>query len=540
MSNLLEILGRAIAIDVADLMWRWLTSVKMPKDLYESPRREHLNRIIDLIAGLKLDTAAEQLRLYLFENPSCIFGRMAAAAICLRNNQLEEAIEELNSVYMRQPNNTMALYALGHCYERLGKEPEAIEFYQDCLKFKNYLQLPAMRLAAIYFKNGRIGKATEQYELLKSEYPDDITALVTLGQLYIATARYADAAEIFNTAILIHPDNFQTSDQPEIDMLISEGRMHEALELVEGLVQAEPHRVDLLARRADLLSMLGATTDAVSQYEEALRLCPDFLEATIKLGTLFLQLGHDEFAAQQFNKAIEINDSIVDAYIGLASAHKLAGNNADALQTLSLAGAIQPNSSLLFAELANLHFNASRRSRSPYDASEDRTDLIDHVIAAHNVQIAAKPQNPDSHYHLAVLLMSLARFPEAIQLLETAVEINPLYGRARTKLAVCLFETNKAQQALGHLAASKPLDSATLSLHYKTALLYCNRVKFASSLLNLERTMEENFTYPAAADNISIVLQNLGILDRAAATWETLAEMAYHSPNADPPPEPAI
>jgi len=540
MSNLLEILGRAIAIDVADLMWHWLNTVKMPKDLDESPRREHLSRIIELMAGLKLDTAAEQLRLYLFENPSCIFGRMAAAAICLRNNQLEEAIEELNSVYMRQPNNTMALYALGHCYERLGKESQAVEFYQDCLKFKNYLQLPAMRLAAIYFKNGRIEKATEQYELLKSEYPDDIETLVTLGQLYIAAARYADAAEIFNTAILIHPDNFQTSDQPEIDMLISEGQMQEALELIEDLVQTEPHRADLLARRADLLAMLGATTDAVSQYEDALRLCPDFLEATIKLGTLFLQLGHDESAAQQFNKAIEINDSIVDAYIGLATAHKLAGNNADALQTLSLAGAIQPNSSLLFAELANLHFNASRRSRNPYDASEDRTDLIDHVIAAHNIQIVAKPQNPDCHYRLAVLLMSLSRFPEAVQLLETALEINPLYGRARTKLAVCLFETNKAQQALGHLAAPEPLDPATLSLHYKTALLYCNRVKFASTLLNLERTMEENFAYPAAADNISIVLQNLGILDRAAATWDTLAEMANHSPNSDPPPEPAL
>jgi len=34
MSNLLEILGRAIAIDVADLIWHWLNTVKMPKDLH--------------------------------------------------------------------------------------------------------------------------------------------------------------------------------------------------------------------------------------------------------------------------------------------------------------------------------------------------------------------------------------------------------------------------------------------------------------------------------------------------------------------------
>ncbi|MBN2271278.1 MAG: tetratricopeptide repeat protein [Sedimentisphaerales bacterium] len=540
MSSLLEILGRAIAVDVADLIWHWLNTVRLPKDLDESPKRDHLSRIVELMAQLKLDTATEQLRLYLFENPSCIFGRMAAAAICLRNNRLEEAIEELNSVYMRQPNNTMALYALGHCYERIGKQSQAVEFYQDCLKFKNYLQLPAQRLGAIYFKDRRVEKAIEQYEVLKAEYPDDITALVTLGQLYIASARYADAAEVFNTAILIHPDNFETSDQPEVDMLISEGQMQEALELIEGIVETQPHRADLLARRADLLAMLGATTEAVSQYEEALRLCPDFLEATIKLGTLLLQLGNDQAAAEQFNKAIEINDGIVEAYIGLATAYKLAGDNTDALQTLSLAGAIQPNSSLLFAELANIHFKAARQGENPYEALDEREDLMDRVITAHNLRISHHPQNPDSHYRLAVLLMSLGRFDQAVKSLEAALEINPLYGRARTKLAVCLFETNKAQQALGHLAAPEPLDPDTLNLHYKTALLYCNRVKFASSLMNLERIMEATYTRPAAAENISIVLQNLGILDRAGATWDTLVEMANHSPNSGPPPEPAL
>ena len=540
MSQLLEILGRGMTVDTADLIWHWFNSVKLFETESEAVQYQQLCKIIAMMADMQIDTAEEQLRLYLFENPSCARGRLAAAAICLQKNQVQGAIEQLTSVYTRQPSNTMALYALGHCYERLGKEAEAAEFYQDCLKFKNYLQLPAQRLAAIYFKDRRVEKAIEQYELLKAEYPDDITALVTLGQLYITAGRYADAAGVFNTAILIHPDNFETSDQPEVDLLISEGQMQEALEMVEEIVQTQPHRADLLAKRADLLAMLGATAEAVSQYEEALHLCPDFLEATIKLGTLLLQLGNDQAAAQQFNKAIEINDNIVEAYIGLATAYKLAGDNADALQTLSLAGAIQPNSSLLFAELANIHFRAARQPESPYQALDEREDLMDRVITAHNVRISHHPQNPDSHYRLAVLLMSLGRFDQAVKSLEAALQINPLYGRARTKLAVCLFETNKAQQALGHLAAPEPLDPDTLNLHYKTALLYCNRVKFASTLLNLERMMEATYTRPAAAENISIVLQNLGILDRAGATWDTLVEMANHSPNSEPPAEPAL
>ena len=88
---------------------------------------------------------------------------MLAAGICLHKNEIAEAIEALQSVYLREPNNTMALYALGHCYERLGHEAEAVEFYQDCLKFKNYLQLPRQRLGAVYFKNGQIEKTIIEF-----------------------------------------------------------------------------------------------------------------------------------------------------------------------------------------------------------------------------------------------------------------------------------------------------------------------------------------------------------------------------------------
>jgi len=539
MSSLLEILGRAITIDTSELIRHWLKTVRLPDDSSESAQYRQLSKIIELMSDMKFGTAAEQLRLYLFENPSCVRGRLGAAAICLRDNRLNEAIDELNSVYMHQPNNTMALYALGHCYERLGKESQAVEFYQDCLKFKNYLQLPAQRLAAVYFKNGQLEKTIQQYELLKSEYPDDISTLVTLGQLYIAAAKYFDAAETFNTAILMHPDNFHT-DEPEIDELVRDGQLHEALEQLDDLSTTEPHRADLLMRRADILAGLGATTDALAQYEDAVRLCPDFLEATIKLGTLYLQLDQDYQAAQQFNKAVEINDSIVDAYIGLATAHKLAGNTTDALATLSLAGAIQPNSSLLFAETATLHFKAGLRENPPYARADEQTNLTHHVIEAHRTQIASRPQNPDLHYRLGVLLLAAGRFDDAIPAFEAAVDINPLYSRARTKLAVCLFETNRAKRALEQLTPQDCLAPETLNLHYRTALLYCNKLKFASTLLNLERLMESNFAYPAAADNISIVLQNLGLLDRVSTTWENLAQMVNQALDTDPPPAATI
>lgn len=534
MSKLLEILGRAMTVDVADLIWHWLDTVKHLREDDESAHDEQLAKIVELMDNRRTETAEEQLRLYLFENPSCVCGRLAAAAMCLDKNQMQRAVEELNSVYLRQPNNTMALYALGHCYERLGKESEAVEFYQDCLKFKNYLQLPRQRMAAIYFKNGQLEKTIQEYELLNSEYPDDISTLVTLGHLYAANANYPKAVETYNTAILIHPDNFHSEDD-DIDTLIRSGQLEEALEQLEDLLAEQSERVDLIVKRADVLGMLGATTDSVSGYEEAVRICPDCLEATIKLGTQHLQMQQDELAAQQFNRALEINDQIVDAYMGLAIAHKLAGNISDALGTLSLAGAIDANSSLLFGETASLQFRVGFGASFRSDDTGGSDNLIEAVISAHRRQINLRPQNPDLYYRLGILMMRVDRLDKALKAFQRALEINPTYTRARNKLAVCLFEMGQKEQAVEQMIGPDLLDRDTLTLHYKTALLYCDKIKFASSLINLERFMENNFAHTNATVDISIVLQNLGLLDRAATMWDNLSELANESLHMDYP-----
>jgi tetratricopeptide (TPR) repeat protein len=538
MSKLLEILGRGMTVDTAELIWHWLDSAEPLKNDNESSQAQQLNKVIELMGNRKAGTAQEQLRLYLFENPSCIRGRLASAAMCLHQNRLDSAIEELKSVYLRQLNNTMALFALGHCYERLGKEAEAVEFYQDCLKFKNYLQLPRQRLAAIYFKNGQLEKTTAEYELLRNEYPDDLPTLLALGHLYIAGAKYVKAIETFNTAILIHPDNFHADDDC-LDGLIADGQIHEAAEQLETLIEAQPDRADLLVKYADVLSMLGATTEAVSRYEDAIRICPGFLDATIKLGTHYLQMHDEHLAAQQFNRAVEINDQIVDAYIGLAIAQKLAGNVSGALLTLSLAAAIDANSSLLLAETATLQFKTDSVV-NPESHNEDNSinliendsiNLIEDVISIHQRQITHRPQNPDLHYRLGVLMMSVGKLNEAVKLLQTALELNPTYARARSKLAVCLFETGQRQNALEQLIGPDCLDKDTLELHYKAALLYCDSLKFASSLINLNRLLENNFTCADATVNISVVLQNLGLLDRAAAMWDNLSDTAAQALN---------
>lgn len=537
MCGLLEILGRGITIDTPGLIWHWLNEWREAQANAEEPDNPHLDHVIALMGYGKFSEARDQVRLYLFANPGCCYGRMAAAALLLHDNNLKEAIEELNSVYLRQPSNTLALYLLGHCFERLGHQAQALEFYQDCIKFNSYLQLPAQRMGAIYFKDGRLDDAIAQYEPMKERYPGDISTLVTLGHLYIATGQHARAVETFNTAILIHPDNFVMQDD-SIEELVCSGQLQEALDQIDVHLTDEPDRADLIAKQADIIAMMGGISDAIALYQRALRLCPDFLEATIRLGTCFLKMHADQLAAQQFNRAIEINDKIVEAYTGLAAAQRLAGRPAEAMNTLSLAAAIQPNSSFLFTETAKLILKAALEANL-LPAPPDGQLFEQSVVAAHQHHLAQAPHNPDLHYRLGILHMNGCRMQQASECFEAALAINPTFGRATTKLAVCLFNLGQKEEALDLIMPPRDYDVTTLELYYRTALLYSNRVKFASSMINLQHQIEADGVEAHEgrpptpeldpATNISIVLQNLGLCDTTGLMWENLCQTATHA-----------
>jgi len=534
MSKLLEIFGKAITVDAADLIWHWFEAMKTESPANTAGRSAELEEVIELLGERKLSEAREKLNFYLFENPDCPMGRMAAAAICLHQNAIEEAVEQLRSVYMRRPSNSMALYTLGYCYERLGKEAQAIEFYQDCIKFKSHLQLPRQRMAAIYFKNGRVENAIAQYEALTAEHPEDIESMVLSGYLLLANHQYENAISTFNMAIVSHPDNFHDDmQQDELIQLVDSGQYERAIENVQWLMSSVGEMPDLYVRMADVYSRVGHVADAIANYENAIRMQPNYLEATIKLGTHYLRMRRPALAAEQFNRAVEINDDIVDAYIGLATAQYLADEADEADATLSLAAAIQQNSTLLFAEMATLHLQTTLRLQPEADpAGEAPVMEITDVIRAHERQMASTPKSADIHYKYGILMLIAGQAAKAMRSFETALEINPTHHRARTKLALCLHEAGRQTQALEVLTKAQAISLEMLELHYKTAILYCDRKTFGKALAHLQNTMKDNFTEPDAAVNVAVVLENLGLIDRAVATWDRLTETAHYAISA--------
>jgi tetratricopeptide (TPR) repeat protein len=522
MGQLLEILGRGNEVETAELIWHWLREAADVLNDTDPPHAQLLKRIVESALEKKPTILQRRIDEYRKAHPRCHYADLAAAAAAINDNHLDDAVELLKRVFSRCPRNVTALYALGHCCERLERESDAIAYYQDCLKFKNYLRLPRQRLAAIYFKNGQIEKTIEEYRLLAAEYPDDLSTLLTLGYLYIVAAQYKRAIDTFSTAILIQPDNFAPDADP-IDSLIESGELGGALEEIDAFLNDHPDRPDLLLRRAAVLSSLGEEEQALEQFSHALTVSPNFLEANIRLAAQYLRLGRPASAALQFTRAAHVNDSIVDAYIGMTIAQKLVGCTSEAVISLALGSSVEMNGPILVAEAARLQFH-----QHPSGPEDPKSQVLTPILNAHNRLLKLHPHNPELHHRFGTLLMSIGRVNQAIELFTRALEINSIFSLARNKLAVCLHETGESALALENLTSCDHLRPRMLDLYYRISMLYCDKIKFASSLLDLDQWLNDSLASTDAAVNISVVLQNLGLVDPAVSTCDSLGQLSAY------------
>jgi tetratricopeptide (TPR) repeat protein len=525
MSKLLEIFGKGITVNTAEVIRHWLNHILSQET--PSVRTELLLKVLDHLANREVIQAKHKTRNYLSDFPDCVWGRMAAAAESLMQNDIQEALKQVQSVYWRQPSNTMALYVLGYCYERLGQVEQAVEFYQDCVKFKSYLQLPRQRMAAIYLKDGRIDRAVKEYEILTSEHPDDISSVILLGYLYLASHNYSQAVETFNLGILSHPDNFiDTQRDDEIQTLIDTEMYEDALQTIKSTIELMGPSHDLVIRMGDIYSQWDKLEEAIACYEHAIRIQPSSLEATIKLGTHYLRYQRFSLAAEQFNRASEINDEILDAYMGLALAQKLSNQREQAMQTLSLASSIHKNSVLLYAEAATLHFQFVLDEKDTLlQKSDNRAVIVGDVIRAYQQQIKMHSNRSDVHYKYGILMMGENNLPVAVSAFENAMSLNPTNYRALYKLIISTHDNCQGEKAIQMLSEPDLAGSSRFEQYYQMTMLYTDKSNFAAALKKLDAlNTTAAFLHTEIRADLEDILETLGVIDRSVINWDRINE----------------
>ena len=116
--------------------------------------------------------------------------------------------------------------------------------------------------------------------------------------------------------------------QEKIDSLIklfSNGHIEDTLKSAKSLITKFPNEAILQNISGACYASLGIFDKAISHYDNALLLKPDYAEANNNLGITLLKLGKAEDAILNFKKAISLKPEYFQAQNNLANAFKDLG-----------------------------------------------------------------------------------------------------------------------------------------------------------------------------------------------------------------------
>lgn len=538
MSHILEILGRGLDSDLGDVLDRYFwspTNVGIDQlaercaagpDLPDG----HLRLGLAQLRASQLDEAATHLAEACRLKPDLLPARLALASALDEMGRFDQALEQLQIANRTHSGNGAVLFAMAFCMEKLSRPAEAAEYYRDAIE-KSHAPLAAReRLAAIDVLTGQLDEAIEQYRYLRDAEPQEPAYRSALAHLYYRQGRYRESIDEFETAIAMEPENWTLLDD-EVEALVADGQFREACERLHQLIDQQGPQADLHVRLGDVYGRIGDDDSAMQNYLTALQLQPTYLEATVKAGTQHLMQGRWDQAAEAFHDGAELNDAVLECYVGMGVAQAASGDRAEAMNSFALAGAIEPNSSLLLAEMAKLQLRSavSEEFAKSFCSDNDvaaesaafNEELLAQQIDRHAEAVRTEPRHADVRYRYGVLLRAAGQIPQAMEQFLEAVRISPTFFKAWIKLGITQQEMGLVDDAIETFKKSMNVRQDCVDVHYRLGLLYTNRRNFGEAVRHMEVAAGDDGDGRVRA-GLALSLQNMGLMDRVAATWRSL------------------
>ncbi len=184
-----------------------------------------------------------------------------------------------------------------------------------------------------------------------------------------------------------------------------------------------------------LLAERGQVDEAISHYQEALKIEPDYAIAHNNLGNALFGRGQVDDAIAHCRKALEIKPDYAEAHSNLAVALAGRGQVGEAITHYRKALEIKPDD-------VKVHCN--------FGVFLAGRGQIDEAIAHYRKALEIKPDYVPAHNNLGAALVRHGQVDEAIAHYRKALQIKPDYVPAHNNLGAILADHGQVNEAIAH------------------------------------------------------------------------------------------
>jgi tetratricopeptide (TPR) repeat protein len=380
----------------------------------------------------------------------------------------------------RNPNSFLAHNNLGSVYFRNGRINEAIEQYQKALEIYPRYVMALNNLGNALFRAERMDEAIEQYQKALAIQPDDADAHDDLGNFLLEKGQVDEAIDQYQKALAIRPDDADAHDGLG-NALLEKGQVDEAIIHFQKALAIQPDSAEYHNNFGNALLRKGMLDEAIHCYQKAVAIQPDNPKFHDNLGIVLLRKGAVDEAINHFQTALEIHPGFAKAHEGLGMAFFQKGQMDEAIVHFQKVAEIRPD----FAEAYN-----------NLGAAFLQKGQVDEAIASYRKAVRLEPRNAEFQSNLGYALFLRGKVREAIAHYQTSLAVNPDNAITCKNLAWILATcpdasvrngvkaVGLAEQAAGLSGGTDPIFIGTL------AAAYAEAGRFAEAVVTGQRALQ--------------------------------------------------
>lgn len=426
--------------------------------------------------------------------------------------ELAQAHGELVNIVLLSDKHPEVLKAMAGAALQKKQADEAMGFISDAVARDDNDSEAHFLRAEAYLLKKQPAQAKAEYEAILKKDPKSARGLHALGALLASQGETDGAAGKFAEALEVAPAHVSSAvELAEIAILTRKDGARGAELLDKALADdvkgnlsaAETGKA--LALRAELKVLEGKLAEAVSPFEEALKVDPNNAFAQARLARALLELHLPEKAVPLFQKAVQSVPESLDYTEGYLSALILVGKMDEATRVVQAATARFPGNAML----SYLSGRVSDVLDNPKEAEE-----------AYKGAIAADANIPDAYLYLSRLYVRFRRFQEARPQLEAGLEKAPDDPALRVGMGELAFHERDLSRAETEFKKAIELNPNSADAHLGLSRVSLERGKYELAAAQVEKALELNPRIVGGRLQRGMALWKLSRLDEAIKELE--------------------
>jgi tetratricopeptide (TPR) repeat protein len=309
-------------------------------------------------------------------------------------------------------------------------------------------------------------------------------ALVLVACMALTRAQlpyWQDSETLFQRMIAVTEGNYLA--HYNLGNLYSrQDKLAEAVQQYEAAVRAEPNYAEAQNNLGTVLLRQGRFDEAIAHHSAAVRIRPEYLYY-FNLANALAGAGRSAEAITDYQQALRLDPNSSAAHHNLGLALQAEGKNEEAMAEFRAALRLQPDYESAEHNLANRLADAGR---------------LDEAMAHYVAALRLDPNHAESYNGLGICYAMQGKMPEAERQFRESVRLKPDNAGAQSNLANALGAQNKLEEAIPHYQKALQLAPQDFQTHFNFGVTLVRQGQRAEAKAHFAEALRLHPDYPEA------------------------------------------